>query len=732
MTIASLVDRKGLKVSQNQQIAALLVLGFCSLFFLGVTEASEHTPIYRTGHPKKSRLNVEVASRWMDGNGYRPVQVKVMSQGGPAASDRTLQIMVRADSAYWRRESPVVVQNVQLAKGENSVTTIVSVPQQGFLNNLQLSFSENGQVHQDLSVNLFLNSSGNYYDWTEAHPRVLFIDSDMPGEKVRQQRLARMAGGERIKAEDQTTHLPDVRRLAIDLGSHNQDVSYVNKTRAYDHEIVQQLNQLDKIEILPPAELPTAWIHYSIADLIVVSIDDLKKLQDEFPEKWDAVRSWAASGPMLCVYGLGDRYQRLPELNHLVDLSPREEVSTANCFAGFTFIDAAFKPLRGVNEETAFAQGIAAHREIGLGKLVILAEEEPFPGKNWHRLLKATSTNVDRLKWYQRHGLSLHRANSDYWKWLVQGVGLPPVTLFLVLISAFVVLIGPVNYVVLRRLRRLYLLLVTVPGGAAFVTVSLLAYAIVGDGLGVQTRVRSFTEIDQTTGTCVCWSRQSYYASIVPSSGLTFPATALVFPVHPAPSKNGSNRDRSKSINWTVDQVWSSSHLVSRTVGQFLVINAKSTLAEITIDDSDNDGVPTIQNELGTKIQTLLLRNTAGGFFVGESIDDKQNVQLQTISAADAYAMLGQRLRENRLEHEPDFNPNDYGNIYWGSGTDQNEPPVLFTTSIMESELGKLNLNKPGISRRSYIAIVDRGPEVALGIKSLKERGSFHVIRGKW
>lgn len=732
MTMASLVARKGLKVSRNQQIAALLVLGFCSLLFLEVTEAGEHTPVYRTGHRKKSRLNVAVTSRWMDGNGYRPVQVQVMSQGGPAASDRVLQIRVRAVSGYWRSENPVVVQNVQLEKGENAVTTIVSVPQQGFLNNLELSFSENGQEHQDLSVNLFLNGSGNYYDWTEAHPRVLFIDSDMPVEKVRQQRLARMAGGERIKVEDQTTHLPDVRRLAIDLGSHNQDVSYVNETRAYDHEILQQLNQLDKIEILPPAELPTAWIHYSIADLIVISIDDLKKLQDEFPEKWDAVRSWATSGPMLCVYGVGDRYQRLPELNHLVDLSTRVEVSTADRFAGFTFLDAAFKPLRRVNQETTFAEAIAAHREIGLGKLVILADEEPFPGKNWNRLLQATSRDVDRLKWYQRHGLSLHRANSDYWKWLVQGVGLPPVTLFLVLISAFVVLIGPVNYVVLRRFRRLYLLLVTVPGGAAVVTVSLLGYAIVSDGLGVQARVRSFTEIDQTTGTCVCWSRQSYYASIVPSSGLTFPTTALVFPTHPAPSANGSNRDRSKSIIWTADQVWSSSHLASRTIGQFLVINAKPTLAEIAIDEVGDDGVPTIQNDLGTKIQTLFLRNAAGNFFVGESIDDKQNVQLQAISAADAYAKLSQRLRENRLEYEPDFNPNDYGNIYWGSGTDNNEPPVLFTTSIMESELGKLNLNKPGISRRSYLAVVDRGPEVALGINSLKERGSFHVIRGKW
>ena len=43
--------------------------------------------------------------------------------------------------------------------------------------------------------------------------------------------------------------------------------------------------------------------------------------------------------------------------------------------------------------------------------------------------------------------------------------------------TAFVFLIGPVNYFLLKRSRRLYLLLVTVPLGSALIIGSLFGFA---------------------------------------------------------------------------------------------------------------------------------------------------------------------------------------------------------------------------------------------------------------
>ena len=127
----------------------------------------------------------------------------------------------------------------------------------------------------------------------------------------------------------------------------------------------------------------------------------------------------------------------------------------------------------------------------------------------------------------------VHLADPWIWVWtvggvlwglvfgLIPGVGSAPVNSFLVLISLFVVAIGPVNYFLLQRQRKLYLLLITVPLGAGVVTSALFIYALVSDGLGVRARARSLTRIDQTSGRTVSWSRQSYYAGLAPSAGMS-------------------------------------------------------------------------------------------------------------------------------------------------------------------------------------------------------------------
>ena len=95
------------------------------------------------------------------------------------------------------------------------------------------------------------------------------------------------------------------------------------------------------------------------------------------------------------------------------------------------------------------------------------------------------SVPADHWMWYKRHGMSLHRTNDDFWNCLVPGVGMAPVVSFVLLISLFAIFIGPVNYWVLSRARRLYLLLLTVPLGAAVVTIALFAYALLTDGLAL-------------------------------------------------------------------------------------------------------------------------------------------------------------------------------------------------------------------------------------------------------
>ena len=86
----------------------------------------------------------------------------------------------------------------------------------------------------------------------------------------------------------------------------------------------------------------------------------------------------------------------------------------------------------------------------------------------------------------------------------VKGV---PTTAFLVLMTLFTIIIGPVNYIFLVRRKQQYLLLITIPVFALMTSLSLFGYSVVAHGFGVKSRLRSMTILDQQSRTAVTTSR---------------------------------------------------------------------------------------------------------------------------------------------------------------------------------------------------------------------------------
>ena len=341
--------------------------------------------------------------------------------------------------------------------------------------------------------------------------------------------------------------------------------------------------------------------------------------------------------------------------------------------------------------------------------------------------------------WYQRHGISLRRLNRDYWKFLIIGVGLAPVKTFVFLISIFALVIGPVNYTFLRRWRKIYLLMVTVPVGAAMVTICLFAWALLADGLGSRVRIRSFTEIDQRTGRTVCWSRHSYYAGIVPTNGLTFPADVVVFPVEHIPLAGGRRRvDR--ELRWTAngEQNYWNGYMQSRVSCQWLVGRSRATSLGVRLVPGKDDGPPEIVNQLGVSIHLLLWRDADGNYFSGESIAPVETSSLEAIDLARATS----RWLSGSADHAPAFPPGYDETIsdlaigrasahYYGWTIDDQAPEPTMETGVLEIALDHL-VRGGDIELRpsSYLAIVDRHVEIPLGIESVQEEASFHVVQG--
>jgi hypothetical protein len=379
-------------------------------------------------------------------------------------------------------------------------------------------------------------------------------------------------------------------------------------------------------------------------------------------------------------------------------------------------------------------------RPVGQGQVVAFASEQPFPGEvaMWSWLFR--SLDPGHWMWYQRNGLSLRRENRDFWNLLIPGVGRAPVNAFLLLITLFVVTIGPVNYFFLRRKGRLYLLLITIPAGALLVTVGLLCFALLTDGVRVRARVRGLTEIDQRTQRAVAWSRQSYYAGLSPAAGLEFPSDAAVYPLYFRPSAE-LRGNSSRRIAWH-DQQHFSGYLPSRTSTQFLVVESRSTTRQVVVT-SAGTGVPTrIRNELGVGMVRVVVRGADDRMYAAGPLADGAESDLQPMQPDEQAAYWNRRLSLSSPEYPTGFDPSDlenawsffdFGPSFYNGTADQSLAPPSIAQGLGERRLRRwLAGNFAGLPPQSYLALVEGPVEVSLGYRGSRTEASLYVVQGRW
>ena len=292
-----------------------------------------------------------------------------------------------------------------------------------------------------------------------------------------------------------------------------------------------------------------------------------------------------------------------------------------------------------------------------MGQIAAFRLDDPFPGdaEQWQWVFGAIG--MDRLLWYQRHGMSMGRGNQDFWNFLIPGVGLAPVTEFCILITVFVLAIGPLNYWLLRRWKRLHLLVVTIPVCAAAVTLFLFGYALIADGLSTRVRVRSVTQIDQRRKQAACWARLSYYAGMSPGGGLTFPADTAVLPLEYQPRQGyyPPSTPQRREMVWQADQRLTSGWLAPRTATQYLTLRSRPTDRGLDLIGAEANAVEAkrplqVRNRLGTHIQQLVVWPDGGqGRYWAENVAADAVATLQPIAPAEA----ANRLRAVCFANQP-------------------------------------------------------------------------------
>jgi hypothetical protein len=718
----------------------------------------------------KSGLKLEIDTTWIDGDGYRPVRVEATNwPPGPTPADRTFRIMLRPRSWDYGDAPQSVTFYLELPQGAAQARSTVSIPQHSGWSQLEVQVYEDGLRLDDLSGGFGIPSNANSYNWSETLPGILIIDVQAPGNQSARNSFL----GQR--PTETPARLPDIRQLASRFllpqyygGPANRPAISMDAAVS-DLETLNLLNSLPNVALLPPSELPVKWLDHTAFDVIFVSWQELRTLVRQHRDQWHAIRSWAETGPTLCVFGVELTPPALAELEEILNIAPTTTSdSHADPQRGWsipTRQSGSEQSIRGLEEiytrqaqmmggvvPGSTAAGKTAEQtstaspaspsepeppyllhSLGLGHVVACRTPTPFAPSNQNLARLFNDLGVVNWRWYQRHGFSQRRDNSAYWDLSVPGVGAAPIKSYLALITLFAIIIGPVNYVLLHRRRRLYLLLVTVPAGAGLVTVALLAYALVSDGLGVRARIRSFTEIDQRSGQAVAWARQSYYAGLAPSRGLTFPADVACYPIE---QFAGDRRSRHRNLLWDDQQHLLSGYLSSRSTAQFMVVQSQPSKLGLQIAAAADQSLPPqVTNRLNTQLLKVFLRDAQGHYYGASDVSPEQVFQPQAVDKEQVIREIKSAWIAERpafpLGFDSSYYKRGFGRrYYYSNNVDQALPAAQFDIGILERNLRQAAYSE--LTPCSYVAITGTAPELPLGSRAAREQASYHVVLGRW
>lgn len=654
--------------------------------------------------------------------GYQALVVTVVSSQ-PAKSDRRIQVEFHAGRFRDDGRSIVVTAPLKLAGGETTATTSVLVPQLRHWEQVGWRTEVDGQPDDDLSV-----------------PHVY-------------------AG-----------HHPASFGLHILLATPN--VPQVELENAF-----QVLgNGTAMVSVQKHEELPLEWLGYTTMDVVVLTAGDLPRLAQAEPKRHDALLRWVKSGGNLWLLECGRLWQEAPGAERALKLrtsstggAPEPNARSADAamaargwkyvpirdrateplegalvLSGYEIVKADQEPARGRQGRGTVSSALAgfagrvaqlaqsqtsqpyfALRPYGLGTVTAFRDNfstSPQMGDTISVLQQ--SLLGPRIMWPSRHGLKPDSAASEFNNWLIPGVGVAPVGQFQFLISLFVLAIGPLNYWWLKRQRKLPMLLVTVPLAAAAVTIVLVTYGVLADGLGVRMRARTLTVLDQVAGDAVSWSRLSYYAGVQPRGGLTFSRATAVYPILPgwALDRYGDVSTGERAVAWSDKQRLSEGWLAPRTPTQYLTVSSRPT--EKRLDIRPAAGGLQIGNRLGVTVKHLLIQDRDGQVYWCENLPPDQRLEVQPTTRVKASTALRRVFTDNYPEYPPGAEEPAYGSLYYETMLSQN---------ILDTQLEAMY--SPVVeawTNGSYIAVTERGVEIEYGVDSVAEESSFHVVRGVW
>ena len=618
---------------QHARLGNVLVLmASCLALMPAAITSAQITPLVARVPLGKSGLKIEIVNHWPESDrGQRPIRVRLSRQPAkPIAKDELYTVRLSAPTNWRRNEPSTVSGQLVIPAGQISAELELTYSSEIFYEQFggqMLVMVEKGRGNERLDANdplyRYLYRDPNQTDgvtWLhltyEAAPpfQETFVHWDgMPAEARGDSRFNSGWGA---------------------VANATPNMSGAEAQKMFLREYVVSLQAATEWLEINPADLPESWVGLTSIDRMIVSWKDFQKLCKESPTDRANLENWVAAGGLLIVHNtVGDLAHGFemqavltgvdadsgngPNLK-LVTSKPGYKPGTMHIVGG-SFWHWDSNDFTGTPDEIP-DNAIAMTLPYLKGQIIAIrdANGDQVPQRTW---FNSPAPGTSKQPSIGSSGIS----GSP-----LEGVGKPPVVMFVTLIGLFLFAIGPVVLGLIRFKVSNQRLFFMVPVASAIVCSLILGYAAVMDYSTKLGRTATLTRLHPETGTAYTQTTSAYYNGRQPAY-YAYDKEVVAY----------SSLRESDVLNFVQqdDQIrMSGSRITSRRVHKVFTHRAQSTAMKIVVREVPEEGIQ-VANRLGGQIQALLVRHE-GNFYILRDLGDDQIGGLESVDGAQPVASL--------------------------------------------------------------------------------------------
>ena len=233
--------------------------------------------------------------------------------------------------------------------------------------------------------------------------------------------------------------------------------------------------------------------------------------------------------------------------------------------------------------------------EIGFGKVFTFGTENPSTLDS-QAVQRLRETVRDTVRYFQSLPDDGGAANSAMP--VVENLKIPTRGIVIIML-AFVVIIGPVNMIYLNRIKRRTWMLWTIPAISFATTMLVFAYSLLREGITPDTRIAGVTVLDQASHRAATIGGEAFYCPLTPSGGLHFDYDTEATPLVAIGYSSGTTRE----VDWTQSQHFQHGWVSARVPVHFHLRKSETRRERIQI--LNEGGKLQIVNSLGAPIKKM-------------------------------------------------------------------------------------------------------------------------------